>query len=202
MSLFSRRRAGSGGRALVLLHGLGSDENDLLAFAGELPDDLTVIAHRAPHEYDPGYSWFDIRFEGDRRIFDESQALDSLAVLKKEIRTLRPDFERLVLAGFSQGAIMTFGVLATEPALIDGAGMLSGSIFPAFAEAARPAESPTFPILIQHGQWDDVLPVAGARTLREALVRLGYTPIYREYPMGHGVSMDSLSDFGDWLATV
>ncbi len=59
---------------LVLLHGLGSSEADLMAFAPMLPPMLRVIAYRAPHSYTVGSAWFDIGWSSGAISMDESQA--------------------------------------------------------------------------------------------------------------------------------
>lgn len=198
-NLRSATRPGTGDSTLVLLHGLGSNEEDLLSFAPMLSPELTVVAYRAPLEYGPGYSWFPIEFDANGMRLDSDAALTSLEQLMAELGVLRESTQKLILGGFSQGAIMTSGVLARAPELIDGALLMSGRLFPPFFAEAKSAERVDLPVLAQHGIYDDVLTVQGGRDLANAVRGLGYSPEWKEYAMAHQVSEESLDDIVAWL---
>lgn len=201
--LRSATRPGTGDSTLVLLHGLGSNEEDLLSFAPMLSPELTVVAYRAPLAYGPGYSWFPIEFDANGMRLDSDAALTSLEQLVTELAALRASTQKLILGGFSQGAIMTSGVLAQAPELIDGGVLLmSGRLFPPFFSGAKSAERSDLPVLAQHGIYDDVLPVQGGRDLVSAVRELGYSPVWKEYAMAHQVSEESLGDIRQWLSQV
>lgn len=195
---FATRR-GTSDTVLVLLHGLGSNEQDLLSLAPMLDPGLTVMAFRAPLEYGPGFSWFPIEFDENGIRLDSDTALAALKQLIGELSELRKSVPKLILGGFSQGAIMTSGVLAQAPDLIDGALLMSGRLFPPFFSEAKSANAVDLPILVQHGVYDDVLPVQGGRDLATAIGELGYSPTWREYPMAHQISQESLDDIIAWL---
>lgn len=202
-SLHSAKRPGTGDATLVVLHGLGSNEQDLLSLARMLSPELTIVAYRAPLEYGPGYSWFPIEFDANGMRLDSDAALTSLEQLVAELAALRESTQKLILGGFSQGAIMTSGVLAQAPELIDGGALLmSGRLFPPFFVGAKSAVNPSLPILAQHGKYDDVLPVEGGRDLVKAVQDLGYSPVWKEYGMAHQVSEQSLDDIRAWLGQV
>jgi phospholipase/carboxylesterase len=124
----------------------------------------------------------------------------SLDVLVREIEEIAEELtpSKLILGGFSQGAVMTLGVALRRPERLSGAMLLSGRHVPELMNGASPAAS-NLPFLIQHGIHDPVLDVANARTMRDALVRLGAPVEYHEYPMGHQVSWESLMDARKWL---
>lgn len=195
-------RRGTSDTILVVLHGLGSNEQDLLSLAPMLGPELTVVAYRAPLEYGPGYSWFPIEFDENGIRLDSETALASLEQLIGELSKLRESTPKLILGGFSQGAIMTSGVLANAPELIDGALLMSGRLFTPFFSEAKSAERVDLPILAQHGIYDDVLPVQGGRDLANAVRELGYSPVWKEYAMAHQVSEESLDDIVAWLGRV
>jgi phospholipase/carboxylesterase len=102
------------------------------------------------------------------------------------------------LVGFSQGAIMSAGVLLRAPALVDGAVLMSGRV-PQVAAMANGEALKGKPALITHGTFDDVLPVQFGREANTMLTGLGFDVTYREYPMGHQVSEESLADIDEWL---
>jgi phospholipase/carboxylesterase len=184
---------------LVVLHGIGSNEQDLMGVAPYLDPRLHVVSYRAPRLYGPGYSWFDIEWNEGGLRFDEDQAADSLQILLTELR----EFEgrSLLVGGFSQGAAMTLGVLFALGRRLGGAMMLSGRMSQSFLERQRAPEIAGIPCLVQHGIYDNVIPVEHGRQIDTALRALGAEVEYREYPMGHEVSLESISDLGAWLTT-
>jgi phospholipase/carboxylesterase len=191
-------------RLLILLHGLAADENDLIGLAPELDDSLDVISLRAPYETGyGGYCWFRIEFLPDgRRIVDEDQALATLDLLVEEIqslaRTMAP--AKLILGGFSQGAMMSAGVLFRRPDLLDAAWLMSGRLIPSFDPSQPPGK--ILPVLQQHGLYDEVLPAPEGRELAEHVRVHGHALTYREYAMAHQIGYESLADAVAWFASI
>ena len=168
-----------------------------MAFTPYLDPRLAVVAYRAPIEYGfGGYAWFGIEWLPEGRRVDVAEAQASLTRLVDELEGLRDELKpkRLVLGGFSQGAMMSLGVALDRPDLIDGGLLMSGHPWPSVAEGLT-----ALPFLVQHGVRDDVLPVESGRQVRDVLVGRGAEVDYREYPMGHEVSMASLQDAIAWL---
>lgn len=185
---------------LVLLHGLAADENDLLGLADELDAGLDVISLRAPRETGyGGYSWFDIRFCSDgTREMDEAQAVESRDLIVDEIEKYRRDLQpaKVVLGGFSQGAMISAGVLLERSDLIDAAWLMSGRHLPIFVPKPSPAAKT---VLIQHGLFDDVVPVEEGRELEQIVAASGHWVQMIEYPMAHQIGYESLLDAKRWL---
>ncbi|HVT13524.1 MAG TPA: hypothetical protein VHE55_14765 [Fimbriimonadaceae bacterium] len=189
---------------LVLLHGLGADEQDLIGLSTELDPRLYVVSFRAPYSTGyGGYAWFGIDFLPDGgRIIDEDQAEASLGVLIDDLRELSAALapSRLVLGGFSQGAMMSAGVVLRQPEILDAAWLMSGRLIPAFDTGAEPAKR--LPILQQHGLYDDLLPATDGRALAEILRAKGHELKYSEYPMAHQISYESLEEAARWLVPI
>lgn len=191
---------------LVVLHGIGADENDLLPLARVVDPRLRVVSLRAPHRYAIGYAWFELAFlPGGRVQPDLDQAAGSLAGLRDWLAAaptrLGTDPARTYVLGFSQGAMMSLGVLRTRPELLAGVVALSGrdpeGLFPMTAPAAAVGRVPLF---VAHGLHDDLLPVDNGRRTRDAFAGVSADLTYREYPIGHGVSDAEMRDVADWLA--
>jgi phospholipase/carboxylesterase len=191
---------------LVLLHGIGADEHDLFPLAGMVDPRFRVVALRAPHEYVIGYAWFQIDFlpgGGVRPHVD--QAALTLAALTDWVAAaperLGTDPARTYLLGFSQGAMMSLGVLGSRPELLAGVVALSGrdpeGLFPM---TAAPEDVGRVPLFLAHGIHDDVLPVENGRRTRDAFERVVADLTYREYPVAHGVSDAEMRDVTAWLA--
>lgn len=202
----ARRSApGSPPPLLVLLHGIGADENDLIDLAPALDPRFTVVSVRAPRSYHMGYAWFQIDWRRDGSIVpDAAQARATLADLVRWLDAaparLGADPARLYLLGFSQGAMMSLGVLRTAPDRLAGVVALSGlfddSLVPASAPASAIARVPLF---VAHGTRDDVLPIARGRALRDVFQPLVRDFTWREYTVAHGIAPDELRDVAAWL---
>jgi phospholipase/carboxylesterase len=117
------------------------------------------------------------------------------------VRAAGADPDRVFLVGFSQGAILSLGLLLTRPDLVAGAVAWSGRILPEWYD--RRAAGPLLesrPALVIHGVNDQTLPVQHGRASR---ARLEAVPLrrlaYQEFPMGHQVSAESLACTNAWL---
>ena len=191
---------------LILLHGYGSNEEDLFSFAPELPDDSYVISVRAPYDLQPyGHAWYAIHFDADENKFsDNVQAKQSVEIISSfidEIVKQYPiDTENVTLIGFSQGAILSYATALTYPEKIAKVVALSGyfnqEIMPEVIDTKAISHLKFF---VSHGSVDQVIPVDWARKAKPALENLGLEVEYQEYPIGHGVSPKNFFDFKNWL---
>jgi phospholipase/carboxylesterase len=191
---------------LLLLHGYGSNEEDLFSFAPELPDDSYVISVRAPYDLQPyGHAWYAIHFDADENKFsDNEQAKESVELIAHfidEIVKKYPiDESNIALIGFSQGAILSYATALTYPEKVTKVVALSGylnqEIIPEVLDTKAISHLKFF---ISHGSADQVIPVDWARKAKPALEKLGLETVYQEYPIGHGVSPKNFFDFKAWL---
>lgn len=206
--LASRERpaAGDPEGLLVLHHGRGTYEGDLLGLADALDPArrLLVVTPRAPLSLpgSPGYHWYLVPRVGypDPETFDA--ALSALAELHDELwaRTgLGP--ERTVLGGFSMGCVMSYatGLAPGRPA---PAGILAFSGFVPTVEGWQPdlASRQGLPVLITHGRRDPVISVEFARSAARLLADGGLDVDYRESDAGHGIDGVALAAATGWLA--
>ena len=191
---------------LILLHGYGSNEEDLFSFAPELPDDSYVISVRAPYDLQPyGHAWYAIHFDADENKFSDNvqakQSVEIIASFIDEIVKQYPiDTENVTLIGFSQGAILSYATALTYPEKISKVVALSGyfnqEILPEVIDTKAISHLKFF---VSHGSVDQVIPVEWARKAKPALENLGLEVEYQEYPIGHGVSPKNFFDFKNWL---
>ncbi len=191
---------------LLLLHGVGSNEDDLFGLVPALDKRFLIISARAPITLGPGsYAWFEFMFSpGVPPLIRPEQAEASRKTLvmfiSEAVAAYGADPSQVYLMGFSQGAIMSASIMLTQPKLIAGAVLMSGGILPEILPLRAPAEDLRgFPVLLVHGSADDVFPVHYARESRQLLAELPVKLDYREYPMGHEVSLQSLADVVQWL---
>jgi phospholipase/carboxylesterase len=191
---------------LILLHGYGSNEEDLFSFATELPDDCYVISVRAPYDLQPyGHAWYAIHFDADENKFsDNAQAKESVELIASFIdeivKQYAIDTKNVTLIGFSQGAILSYATALTYPEKIAKVVALSGyfnqDILPEVIDTKAISHLKFF---VSHGSVDQVIPVEWARKAKPALENLGLEVAYHEYPIGHGVAPQNFFDFKNWL---
>lgn len=191
---------------LLLLHGYGSNEEDLFSFAAELPEDYYVVSARAPHSIQYGsYAWYAINFDANQNKFsDNEQAKESrdliLQFIDELIATYPIDHKAIILTGFSQGAILSYAVALSHPEKIKKVVALSGYISePIFEENFKSKDFSNLKIFASHGTVDQVIPVDWARKTKPFLEDLKVNFTYKEYPIGHGVSPQNFYDFKNWL---
>lgn len=208
MALFYRERP-AGGEAtglLILHHGRGSDERDLLGLADRLDPErrLHVVTPRGPLTLPgwPGHHWYTVPRVGypDPDTFDA--AYRRLAAFHDETwrRTgIGPD--RTVLGGFSMGTVMSYALgLAGERPL--PAAILAFSGFIPTVDTWQPdlRSRARLPVLIAHGRQDQVIDVAFARSAHELLTEAGLPASYLESDAGHHIDPTQIPVAARWLA--
>ncbi len=187
---------------IVLLHGSGSDERDMVGLWRDLPDSFVVISPRAPFNHPGGgYVWY--------RKADGTPKPDDLEISRKiidlvvenAVSRFDADPKRVFLGGFSQGAVMTYEVALREPGRFRGAAVLSGILFPsAVATKATSSELAGASFFVAHGSADPVIPFAAATSARASLAKLGVSTDFHAYPgMAHTVGPQETRDLAAWL---
>ncbi|CAM3274235.1 Phospholipase/carboxylesterase/thioesterase domain-containing protein [Flavobacterium longum] len=191
---------------LLLLHGYGSNEEDLFSFASELPDEYYVISARAPYGLPPyGYAWYAINFDADENKFSDiaeaRQSRDLVLQFIDELTAQYPiDAEDVTLVGFSQGCILGYAAALSHPQKIRRVVAMSGYLNEDIAvEGFRENDFSQLKMFISHGSADQVIPVDWARKAKPELDKLGIESVYKEYPVGHGVAPQNFYDLLAWL---
>src|SRR5579859_3597766 len=106
-------------RTLVLLHGYGADEHDLLPLAHELDPRLRAVSIQAPVSLGGGMrAWFNLREDAKGLSFDADEAREAVRSAAAAVEAIAAASPRPILLGFSQGAAMALGVAVTRPELV------------------------------------------------------------------------------------
>ena len=191
---------------LLLLHGYGSNEEDLFSFASELPDEYFVVSARAPYDMMYGsFAWYAINFDSDENKFsDIGQAKLSRDLIAKFIDELIENYpidaKKVTLIGFSQGSILSYAVALSYPEKVQRLVAMSGYLNTEIAvDGFENNNFSDLKIYASHGTVDQVIPVDWARKTPAILDTLGISCVYKEYPIGHGVSPQNFYDFKSWL---
>ncbi len=192
---------------LVLLHGVGADEYDLLPLADQLDPRLLCVSIRAPRDAQGiGYSWFDIDWSTVPPSYDLAQAEESRAAVAALVPELvlanGTDPARTFLFGFSQGGAMALAVALTRPELVRGVIVHSGRLVPDLASRAAPGKALAgLEALVLHGVDDPLLVVERGREIRDYLAPLlGPRLVYAEHAAEHNITDASLAQVASWLA--
>lgn len=210
-------QTGDNPRATILLmHGLGADGNDFVPIAKEL--DLASVgpvrfvfpnAPVMPVTINGGYqmpAWYDILGPDLARREDEqglrkSQAAIEILLNRENERGIPAN--RIVLAGFSQGCAMALLTGLRHAQALAGIVGLSGYLpLAAMTAAERHGANASTPIFLGHGRHDDIVQISRAAAARDALLALGHTVQWHEYPMAHSVCMEEIADLNRWLLRV
>ncbi len=197
---------------VIWLHGLGADRYDFMPVAEALQETLLTtrfVLPQAPTRavtINGGYempSWYDIKAMSPARAIDRDQLEASAQRILSLIEAQRDsgiDPARIFLAGFSQG-----GAVVLHTAFLRWEGPLGGVLAlstyaPTFSdEMSLSASQQRIPALCLHGQYDEVVQNAMGRTAYEHLKAQGVTVTWQEYPMGHEVLPQEITDIGVWL---
>lgn len=191
---------------LLLLHGVGSNEEDLFSLASDLDGRFLIVSARGPNQIGPGaHAWFGVEFTAEGPRHDPQMAAVSRELILKFLdelaREYGADAGRSYVMGFSQGAIMSLYLALTQPRRLAGVVAMSGRVLPeAEAQKAPSQDFAGLPILYVHGTEDGVLPIQYGRAAREVLDSLPVELTYREFEMPHTVSMESFALVRSWLS--
>ena len=190
--------------SIILLHGYGSDENDLFSFAEYLPKKYTIISLRAPFETPMGgYCWFSINFNNSNEKWsDHKQAYQSILNLESQIDffiqkyNLEPD--QIDLLGFSQGAVLSWTLLLDFSIKINRAVCLSGYI----DKSLLKEDIYSYRDIIaysSHGTNDPVIPFDWAKTSIESLKENNPNVVFNSFQAAHNVSQENFQSILNWL---
>jgi len=193
---------------VILLHGVGSHEVNMASLASGLPQDTLVLLVRGPLTLGPGqYAWFRVAFGANGPSINATEADQARLALIHFVQQVQLKHgispAHTVIAGFSQGGIMSASVALSAPETVAGFGLLSGRILPELApHLASKARLSSLKAFVGHGQHDSMLPVAWAQRSDAWLTELGVAHELHLYAMDHGISPEIHADFLTWLDTL
>jgi thioredoxin 1 len=192
-------------RLLVLMHGIGSNEHDLVSLAPILDPNgyFVTVCPRGPYAYGPGFAWF--RMDApDLARPTMSSSLDAAdEVIDGACAEHGLKREEMIVGGFSMGGAMSLALAfrASERPRPAGVLVMSGFL-PEAAMAEFDWNDPLPPVLMQHGSRDPMVPLQRARDAARALQEHNVPLVFREYPMEHNVTPESARDALEWLEQI
>ena len=190
--------------AIVLLHGYGSNDDDLFSFADYLPQNHTIISLRAPLDTPMGgYAWYTIHnnMTQDKWSDDEEAKISIKSVsdqLEELVEKHNLDSNDITLMGFSQGAILSWAILLDNPDKVRRAICMSGYINKNILKNSITSYTGIL-AFGSHGSEDVTVPYSWAKDSIELLKAKNPSVIFNTYPDGHNVSAQSFQDIIKWL---
>lgn len=201
----------------VLFHGFGASGHDLVSCAGEIDAPVRFVFPAAPLELSmmgDARAWWMIdlaRFEEELRTGaprdHREEVPDGLAAARDRVLALLDELaarfgttdDRLVLGGFSQGAMLSLDVALHRPAPPAGLILMSGTLIAEPIWQPRLAQLRGVPVVMSHGTADPILPYFVAEVLRDRLGAAGAVVDWHSFHGGHQIPMTVLDAAGDMM---
>lgn len=186
---------------IVLMHGAGADEKDMIGLWKQLPPQFVVVSPRAPFGGNGGgWRWYRKGPTQDQDIAVSRKIVD--LVVDNAVKRFEADPGQVFIGGFSQGGVMTYEMALHEPGRFRGAVVMSGSLFPS-ALAGDPSEPNATPFFIAHGTGDATIPFTSAEIARAKLKVRGMNVTFKPFPdMAHTVGEGEMAAVDAWLAAL
>ena len=191
---------------LFMIHGYGSNEEDLFSFVPTLPENWLVISFRGPRitEYE-GYSWFDVELLNQENFLNTEQAIESLNSILQSMIDIRKRYGITSgpshLCGFSQGGILSYALALKNPQMFSKIACLSSypeqKIMGEIVKDKKKLEHLRF--FVSHGTDDAIIPMEWGRKAADLLYDLSCYFTFREYMSGHGVNQKNYMDLMEFF---
>lgn len=183
---------------VVLLHGRGSNEREILSLASHLPQAFAYAAVRAPIAEGNGYAWFANR--GIGRPTPESLA-EQMAWFRRWLDEYSPTGRPVILVGFSGGAAFAGGLVLADPNRYSGAAILYGTLPFDAGVPVTPSRLAGVSVFVAHGDQDRVIPAELLARTWEYLTTESAANVHtRRDSGGHQISAQTLSELGAWIS--
>ncbi|MCA6067954.1 dienelactone hydrolase family protein [Chryseobacterium sp. RG1] len=203
-SLFYKTREAKGTEKpvlLILMHGFGANEEDLLPLADSFPENYIVITPQAPYKIgDQNYQWYTSEKDADGGFGGKKEELTaSITKIKNLVKSLQEKYnvkaDKTFIGGFSQGANMSYELGLTSPSLFRGIAVLSGTIFNTLKETEDKTKAGSLKIFIAHGEQDNRIPLTEAESSKKWLDAHQYQSEFHIYKgMSHYISQEEIQD--------
>ena len=206
-----RLETGSPPPLLVLFHGFGANMHDLIGLADVMDPRLHVLAAQAPidlsaHGMPGGRAWFNLHQDASGEIqYDLQGAKDSVDIASNFIanatQNIECDASRVMVMGFSQGAMLAHALLLQARVPLAGIAACSGRLVEALfdnPEIAKENVPSELPVLLTHGTLDELIPIGHGHALRDFYATTAADLSWIEEPIGHGIGPGAVEGLAEW----
>jgi len=188
--------------AIFLLHGLGSNEHDLLQLVNEFEGSCHIFSLQGPIKHNPGYAFYTFEEEGfpTREVFDKVIKFTQ-AFIFEAIQEFNLDMEKIYIVGFNQGAVVAQTLALVMGSAIRGTVALSGYIPEFVTVEYNKLPMDKSKVFISHGEYDYVYPFVWGENSATFFKDYGADVTFKTYPDGHGVTPENLQDLVAFIAS-
>lgn len=186
--------------ALFLIHGMGSNEQNMFPLVEGLEEQFYIFSIRGPISQPPGFAFFTIEGYGKphREAFD--QAVNGLTnFIDYAANQYSLDQNNLYLLGFSQGAILSMSLALVLGNKIKGIVALSGYIPKIVTEDYDVKSVEELSVFISHGEMDQILPYEWGVAAQDYFKNKNAEVTFQSYQEGHSVSLQNQQDLKEWI---
>lgn len=194
--------------AVVLLHGRGADERDLLPITKSLPEELHIFSLQGPEKLDDGYRWYDIDIEDGDIHSSQPDPESFTACLGKLFSFFNHASEeydidpgRIGLLGFSQGAAIGLAATIRKSERIAWTVALNGYLPKKYGSADKLSAVDGAAFFLAAGRMDLVIPEERVKRAAARLRDAGLDVTYETYPTGHGATDAEIDEVGEWVSS-
>ena len=190
---------------LLMVHGYGSNEQDLFSFSRAIPEKFTIVSIRGDIEIQyNGFAWYNITIDfNGKKSYDIKKAIESRDNIIKVIEICKKiyniDPNNVNLMGFSQGSMLVNAVALTYPEQIRNVISLSGAFDKNIINISNTYSLKGLSFYISHGLNDEILPFDLSKQSIKILSENNIDHVFEEYPIGHGVSPENFKSMLSWL---
>lgn len=185
--------------AIFLLHGMGSNEDDLFQLTTAIDGACHIFSLRGPINATPGYAFY-LEQEGEpvRNVFDQV-LMHTQNFIYEAIQEYDLDLERIYVMGFNQGAVLAQSLALTMGNKLAGVIALSGFLPKFVEEEYVKFNVDRLKIFMSHGTYDYVVPFEWAQNAKERFEDYGADVTFKAYEDGHGVTPQNIEDLSAFL---
>jgi phospholipase/carboxylesterase len=189
-----------------VLHGYGANEDDLLSLSAEVPNNCITVSIRAPYPITEGsYKWYDFSVQGNTKTVNEvqlnSSTVDVLTLIHQLCKKYKVNTKKVIIGGFSQGAIMSYELATVAPNKFAGVVILSGRLLPETKAKIKNASALAgTKIMVMHGTTDNIIAITEAQEAKTFFASNKIPITYKTYNMAHNIITPQLADLKKWLA--
>ena len=194
------------GKILIMLHGYGSNYNDLISLSDFFGDDYLYISIQANHSLDPNsYCWWSLHFDSDHTLksdFDQAKySVENLnKFIQKEIITkYNINTKNIILLGFSQGAMLAYALSLNFYDIYKKVIGLSGKIQEEIIKPASYDKYKDHKFYCSHGIFDQTIPITYARKASDWFEKNKIDHQFQEFDSQHNLCMENIEAVKNWL---
>lgn len=193
-------------KVLIMLHGYGSNYNDLISLSDFFGDDYLYISIQANHSLDPNsYCWWSLHFDSDHTLksdFDQAKySVENLnKFIQKEIITkYNINNKNIILLGFSQGAMLAYALSLNFYDIYKKVVGLSGKIQEEIIKPASNDKYKDHKFYCSHGIFDQTIPITYARKASDWFEKNKINHQFHEFDSQHNLCMENIEAVKNWL---